>query len=420
MVSIQGTISLPGDKSISHRAALFSSFMPYNARFTNFNHNEDCNATLDCLKAMGIEWQTNGRELIVQGIHPLDWKPSPDALDARNSGTTARLISGILASLKFSSQLTGDASLSKRPMGRVIEPLHLMGARIASQNNHLPLIFHPVSDLTGIRYQLPVASAQVKSALLLAGLFSEGQTEVIESIPTRDHTERLLKLDVISNKDGSRSIFSSGNVVFDDISMEIPGDFSSAAFFISAALMLPGSELLINNVSLNPTRTAFLGVLRNMGAQIDVQVIRQNPEPMGHLFIKHNPLHNTTISADIVPNIIDEIPILSILATQCSGLLELHGARELRFKESDRIRAVVSNLTRLGIQIHEFDDGFALEGPQEFRGGTIETFDDHRIAMSFAIANLLAKREIILDNADCVAVSFPSFFELLSKITMNK
>ena len=420
MVNIQGTISLPGDKSISHRAALFSSFMPYKARFTNFNHNEDCNATLDCLESLGIAWQTDGQELVVQGIGIHDWKPPAYPLDARNSGTTARLLSGILAALKFSSQLTGDASLSKRPMGRVIEPLHLMGAHISSQNNHLPLVFHPVSNLTGIRYQLPIASAQVKSALLLAGLFSEGHTEVVETTPTRDHTERLLKLDVIQNKDGSRSIFSSGNVAFEDISMEIPGDFSSAAFFISAALMLPGSELLIKNVSLNPTRTAFLDVLKAMGAQIDVQVVRQNPEPVGNLFIKHSLLHNAPISADIVPNIIDEIPILSILATQASGLLKLHGARELRFKESDRIRAVVSNLNRLGIQIKEFDDGFAVEGPQEFHGGTIETFDDHRIAMSFAIANLLAKQEIILDNADCVAVSFPSFFELLSKITNKK
>lgn len=420
MVTIRGTLSLPGDKSISHRASLFASFMTYKARFTNFNPNEDCKATLQCLKAMGIQWQVNGGELIIQGINPGDWKLPLDVLDARNSGTTARLISGILAPLKFPSRLTGDASLRKRPMGRVIEPLRLMGAHIESHNNYLPMIFHPVSGMTGIRYQLPVASAQVKSALLLAGLFSEGQTEVIETIPTRDHTERLLKLQVIQNKDGSRSIFSSGNVNFEDISMEIPGDFSSAAFFISAALMLPGSELIINNVSLNPTRTAFLDVLRDMGADIDAQIIRHEPEPMGRLIIKYSPLRNTQISADIVPNIIDEIPILSILATQGTGLMELRGARELRFKESDRIRAIVDNLTRLGIQIHEFDDGFALEGPQRLRGGPIETFGDHRIAMSFAIANLLSAEEIRIDNPECVSISFPSFFELLSKITKKK
>jgi 3-phosphoshikimate 1-carboxyvinyltransferase len=417
MKTVRGEITLPGDKSISHRSALFSSFMPFKSRFTNFNFNEDCTATLNCLENMGINWNYDGKELLISGRPITQWVEPSKHLDAKNSGTTSRLISGILSNLHFPTTLTGDSSLSKRPMGRIIDPLRLMGANISAVDNHLPMKFSPSGNMRGIHYRLPVASAQVKSAVLLSGIFAEGETEVIENVQTRDHTERMLNLRKRKNEDGSNSIFSSSDINFRDISMKIPGDFSSAAFFIVAALISQNSDLFITNASLNPTRTGLLNVLREMGGSIEAEITNEYPEPVGRIHVKSQQLKNIEIQKEIIPNIIDEIPILSILATQSDGEFVIHSAEELRYKESDRIKTIVENLAALGIKVTEFTDGFSIQGPQKIKGGKVTTFNDHRIAMAFTIAGLSASGTIEIDNPKCASVSFPDFYDILRKIT---
>ena len=417
MKKIHGTVQLPGDKSISHRAALFAALRTGESEFLNFNFNNDCTATLRCLKQLGIQWRYDGHLLRVTGKSVAEWQVPLKPLDARNSGTTARLLSGILSGLSFKTTLTGDESLSQRPMERILKPLSQMGAVIESEDGFLPLRFSPVKNLNAIRYALPVASAQVKSSILLAGLNAAGETEVIENTPTRDHTERMLRLRQALNKDGTKSLFSSSTVQIPDLSMTIPGDFSSAAFFIVAALLLPGSELTIENVSLNPTRTGFLQVLKLMGADLTIEENSAFPEPAGTITVRHSALKNCVIPPELNANIIDEIPILAILASQAEGQLTLRNVKELRYKESDRIAMIVENLRAAGIPVEEFDDGFQLSGPVKFKRGRIETKGDHRIAMSFAIANLLTEEEIVLDDPDCTAVSFPSFWDILNDIT---
>ncbi len=417
MPKLSGEIVLPGDKSISHRAALFSAIREGVSKFENFNFNQDCLATIHCLKDLGVSIETKEHgKLQIHGKNLTDWQKPKNVLNAENSGTTARLLSALLANLNFHTRLIGDDSLSRRPMKRIIEPLTQMGAKIKSNDGYLPLEFEPVSGLRGITYQLPVASAQVKSAVLLAGLFAEGKTTVIENLTSRDHTERLLKLPVEFDNLGRKLISSWSGLPVPDISMKIPGDFSSAAFFMVGALLLPGSHVTIRNVSLNPTRTGFLKVLELMGAKVKINQIQQEPEPAGDISIGWQKLQNIEIPKELVPNIIDEIPILAILATRSEGTMILHHAQELRFKESDRIKAIVENLHRLGIHCEEFEDGFTINGPQQFKAGKIKTFGDHRIAMSFAIANLLSDEAIELDDPACVAVSFPGFFEILKKV----
>ncbi len=416
---IEGVLSFSGDKSISHRAALFAGIRRGISVFENFNPNKDCMATLFCLRSLGVEWQLEGHKLTVRGRHPNDWKKPDNHLDARNSGTTTRLLSGILATRAFESQIDGDISLRQRPMGRIIDPLTEMGAKIKSSDKKLPLHFYPAPKMKGINYRLPVASAQVKSCILLAGLFSDGPTRVIEKIPTRDHTERMLRLPLY-NRDGNRIIESSAKQIIPDLSMTIPGDISSASFFIAAALLLKGSALTIKNVSLNPTRSGILNILKQMGAPIEIEETNSFPEPSGNIFIKYSSLNNIRIQGAIIPNIIDEIPILALIATQSEGRFELRDAKELRFKESDRIRAIVDNLRQLGVNIDEYDDGFAINGPQKLKGGRIETHRDHRIAMTFAIAGLLTRSEIILDDDSCIGVSFPGFYDALKKVLTNE
>ncbi|APF19520.1 3-phosphoshikimate 1-carboxyvinyltransferase [Caldithrix abyssi] len=417
MPKLKGTVLLPGDKSISHRAALFSAIREGTSYFENFNFNRDCLATLACLRAVGVEIETKEDTSVrINGKDPGRWQKPDHPLNAENSGTTARLLSALLANLPFPTTLIGDASLSRRPMKRIIEPLTQMGADIRSNNGYLPLEFFPVSGLKGIDYELPVASAQVKSAVLMAGLFAEGATRVIETIPSRDHTERLLNLPVEIDARGRKIIRSRRGLPIPDISMKIPGDFSSAAFFITGALLLPGSELMIKNVSLNPTRTGFLEVLKQMGAQLEINLTQQEPEPAGEIVIRPQKLHNIEIPEELIPNIIDEIPILSILAARSEGTLVLRHASELRFKESDRIKAIVQNLRQIGVEVEEFEDGFQVCGPQSFKGGKITTFGDHRIAMSFAIADLLSDEPIEPDDPDCAAVSFPDFYHILKSV----
>jgi 3-phosphoshikimate 1-carboxyvinyltransferase len=419
MKKINGAIKLPGDKSISHRSALFSALRSGISEFTNFNYNEDCISTLNCLREMGIQWRRAENTLEIKGLDISLWRQPQNRLYAGNSGTTTRLMSGILSALPFESVIIGDSSLSSRPMNRVIHPLLQMNANIHSQGGFLPMTFLPAERLNGIQYPLPVASAQVKSAVLLAGLFAEGETEIIEFTQSRDHTERMLKLKTTENADGSKSIWSSRDVQISDMSMEIPGDISSAAFFIVAALMMKGSELMIENVSLNPSRTGILEVLKQMKANINIRQTREFPEPAGDLIVKYSQLENIEVPLNLTPNIIDEIPILAIAASQSAGKFILRGAKELRFKESDRIEAVVKNLREIGIEAQELKDGFIIDGPQQFNGGAIQTYKDHRIAMSFAIANLLCNETLTLDDPACVNVSFPDFWKILNTIVNN-
>ncbi len=416
MKKLKGEIYLPGDKSISHRSALFSSFNPEQSVFTNYNFNNDCTATLTAIKKFGVNCYAKKNQLIIEGKHLKEWHKSNSIVDAQNSGTTARLISGLFANLPFEINMTGDDSLKKRPMSRIIEPLTYMGAKIQSDNGHLPIKFFPVKKLNGILYKLPVASAQIKSAVLLAGLFADGQTEVVEYKISRDHTERLLQLHSVINEDGSKSIYSSRADQVQNLSMQIPGDFSSAAFYMCAALCLPGSEILFKNVSLNPTRIGLLNLIEQMGAKFEKKVTQVYPEPVGEIQINSSDLKNINIPLEMIPNIIDEIPILSVLATQSEGRFLLRGAKELRVKESDRIATIVSNFRNLGIEIEEYEDGFEFIGPQQIKGGRVETQHDHRIAMAFTIAQLLTEERIEIDDPECVAVSFPDFYKILNSI----
>jgi 3-phosphoshikimate 1-carboxyvinyltransferase len=417
-MKIKGEIQLPGDKSIAHRAALFSALGIHKATFENFPRSADCMATLACLQELGISLQLNQNQLQLQGADIFGLKEPQNILDAKNSGTAMRLLSGILAGQKFASRIAGDQHLNRRPMDRIITPLRQMGAVITANGDQFPpLQFETGSSFHGIEYALPVASAQVKSCVLLAGLHAEGDTKVIETIRTRDHTERMLDLNQEHLHDGKVRIHSNQDIEIKDLSMPIPGDFSSAAFFIVGTLLLPGSHCIIKNVSLNPTRTGLLTVLQSMGAQIDMVVTQEYPEPMGDLTVMYQKVHNITLEGDIIANIIDEIPILSILALGAEGRFTVRDAGELRVKETDRIRAVCGNLKTLGVTVEEYEDGFSLEGLQTLKGGTITTYDDHRIAMAFGIAALLSEESVKFDNADCVEVSFPDFWQILKKLT---
>lgn len=415
---LKGEIHLPGDKSIAHRAALFSSLGTQSAVFENYPASADCLATIGCLRDMGVQVKLEENRLQINGVDLFGLREPDRALDAKNSGTTMRLLSGILAAQKFASRLFGDQHLNRRPMGRIIKPLRQMGADLAAVDDQFPpLQFQPVDVLNGIDYELPVASAQVKSCILLAGLHAEGKTSVIEPVPTRDHTERMLHLRKERLNDGRIRIVSDRTVEIGDLSMRIPGDFSSAAFFIIGALLLPESLCVIKNVSLNPTRTGLLDILMRMGAQIEAHGIREFPEPAGDITVSYRKLQGISLEGNIIANIIDEIPILAILATGAEGRFSVRGAAELRVKETDRIRAVCQNLKMLGVEIEEYEDGFSLEGPQRMKGGRVTSFGDHRIAMAFGIAALASEAEIQIDNPDCVNVSFPGFWQMLKQLT---
>jgi 3-phosphoshikimate 1-carboxyvinyltransferase len=375
------------------------------------------------LQQLGVIIQEKSDAITVQG-RGLDGLQKPAAiLDAGNSGTTMRLLSGILATQHFHTTITGDASLRRRPMRRIIEPLAQMGAKIASQENGCaPLVIYG-GKLNGIHYQLPVASAQVKSCVLFAGLGAEGETVVEELIPTRDHSERLLRrmeasISVISNQYSviSHEIRIHGGPLY-GCELEIPGDFSSAAFFIAAALLLPKSELRIENVGVNPTRTAFLEVMREMGANIEIVNMRNEfYEPIADLIVRHQTLQSVKVFGKQIPLLIDEIPILAVMATQAEGETQIRGAQELRVKESDRLAALSKNLRAMGAPVEELPDGLVINGPTGLHGAEIDSLGDHRIAMAFAIAGLLADSPAIIHGAECADISFPGFFENVSRL----
>ena len=418
--TLRGEVQIPGDKSISHRYAMLGAMARGVTRITNFSASRDCQATLNCVGALGVEVKQSETTVEISSAGWDNFVQPDRVLDAENSGTTIRLLSSLLACQEFTSSIQGDTSLNRRPMGRIINPLSLMGAEIeAREGQYPPLTIHG-ARLQGIRYPLPVASAQVKSCVLLAGLTAREQTTVVELTPSRDHTERALpffgaRLERRHIEDGCE-ISVSGEADLRATSMDIPGDFSSAVYFILGAVLAPGSEVLLRNVGVNPTRTGFLTLLEESGAQIARSNCREaNGEPVCDLRIGSTDSVWERFPSEIrggwIPNLIDEIPALAVLAVRLKQGLVVRDAQELRKKESDRIQAVVSNLRQLGVEAEELPDGFVVPPNQRVRGGKVETLGDHRIAMAFALAALIADAPVELDQPECVDVSFPGFFD---------
>jgi 3-phosphoshikimate 1-carboxyvinyltransferase len=427
-LSLRGEIDLPGDKSISHRAAMLLAIAEGEARIHNFSASADCASTLSCLRLLGVKMESENSAVAVRGAGKHGLQKPPGDLDCGNSGTTMRLLSGILAGQNFESVLTGDESLQKRPMQRIIEPLKMMGARVEANDGRAPLGISGRRPLDAISYKPPVASAQLKSCVLLAGLFADGKTSIVEQTPTRDHTERMFRflgIDVESVTSAEGEVLSvRGGTELIARDINVPGDISAAAFFIVAAACLEGSEAVLKNVGLNPSRTAVLDALRNFGAEIEILNKREVcNEPVGDLVVRKTaaaPAASSNIlSGPAIANLIDEIPVLAIFGSQIEGGLEIRDARELRVKESDRILAVVENLRRMGAFVEEFPDGFKVERSY-LKGATIDSFGDHRIAMAFAIAGLFADGETIVEGAECAAVSFPRFFEVLDRAVIRQ
>lgn len=415
---LKGTVSIPGDKSISHRAVMFGSLAEGTTEITHFLKGADCLSTIACFRQMGISIEEKKDCILVhgKGLHGLSAPSS--MLDTGNSGTTTRLISGILSGQPFESVLNGDASIQKRPMGRIITPLSQMGANITSLkgNGCAPLKIAPAS-LKGIHYQSPVASAQVKSAILLAGLYADGITSVTEPALSRNHTELMLSAfgAKVSSEGTTASICSAPRLVGQKI--EVPGDISSAAYFIAAALMVPGSEVLIQNVGINPTRDGILRVCQEMGA--DITLLNQKEgsgEPSCDLLVKYSELKPASIGGDLIPTLIDEIPILAVLAAHAQGTTLIKDAQELKVKESNRIDTVVNALKAMGADVYATEDGMVIHGGTPLHGAVIDSFLDHRIAMSFAVAALCASGETTILGRECVDISYPDFYKDLASL----
>ena len=414
--SLRGTVSLPADKSVSHRAAMLSALGDGTSRIHNFPDSADPQSTLACMRALGATTsETTKGVLKVRGRGVDGLRPPSEPLDCGNSGTTMRLLSGILAGQKFGSVLTGDDSLQSRPMQRIADPLCAMEARVYLRDGHAPIrIRASKSGLQAIEYRLPVASAQVKSCVLLAGLYSNGTTTVIESTPARDHTERMLDLP-IENMGGERRIHVEGGMRIPAQTWHIPGDFSGAAFFLVAGTVVPDSKLTLSGVGLNPSRTALLDVLRGMGADIRVRNERtEGGEPMGDLVVRSADLSGVDVGGRLIPNLIDEIPVLAVAAACADGTTTIRDAEELRVKETDRLHAITENLRAMGANIDEQEDGLTIHGKgPNLLGTDVDSFDDHRIAMAMSVAGLVAHGTTTIHDADCARISFPDFWDEL-------
>lgn len=416
---LKGQIQVPGDKSISHRAIMLGSLAKGTTEITNFLQGADCLSSMACFQNMGIEISNQNNSVIVhgKGLHGLS-KPS-EMLDVGNSGTTTRLVSGILAAQPFTCSLNGDASIQKRPMKRIIEPLSQMGAHIESIRDNgcapLKIIGQP---LHGIHYHSKVASAQVKSCILFAGLYADGETSVTEPYVSRNHTELMLSYfgGNVRTEGTTATVLPEPELVGQKVI--VPGDISSAAYFIAAALIVPGSELLIQNVGINPTRDGILRVCKQMGA--DITLINENNvkgEPSADLLVRYSSLHGTEIGGELIPTLIDELPIIAVLASYAEGKTVIKDAQELKVKESNRIDVMVSNLSKMGVDIQATDDGMIIQGGKQLHGAVIDSNLDHRIAMSFAIAALQADGETEILGSECVTISYPGFYQDLQNIS---
>jgi 3-phosphoshikimate 1-carboxyvinyltransferase len=418
--SFKGDFSPPPDKSISHRAVIFSSLSKGKSIIKNFLRAEDPLRTINAFRTLGVNIKDTGDEIIIdgRGIHGL---MEPDSsIDCGNSGTTMRLLSGVLSGNPFFSVLTGDESLRQRPMSRVIIPLRQMGAEIIARcDDRYPPIAIRGKRLRAIQYTIPVASAQVKSAILLAGLYAEGETEVIEPLKSRDHTERMLPAFGAEIKIEDFHIKIQGGTELLGLEMYVPGDFSSAAFFIAGTLLIRDSEILIKGVGINPTRTGLLSVLQEMGADIRISNIKEvSGEPIADIYCKGDrELKSIHITKERIPSLIDEFPILCVVATQGTGITTIRGAEELRVKESDRIKTISTELRKMGAEIEEFEDGLNITGGRGLKGAVIESHKDHRIAMAMAIAAIIADGTTTINDVSSVSISFPGFFDILKRLT---
>jgi 3-phosphoshikimate 1-carboxyvinyltransferase len=420
--SISGVIEPPGDKSISHRCAILAALAKGRSEISHYSAAADCQSTLDCLVRLGVEVERTGRNgggrLLITGAGIDGLRAPRRSLDAGNSGTTMRLLTGVLAGQHFDSTLSGDSSLRRRPMRRVIEPLERMGAHIqAREANFAPLDIKG-SALEPIQYKLPVPSAQVKSAVLLAGLFAGGTTSVEEPVSTRDHTEVALQGFGADVRRMGRVVSVSGRPGLEARQVVVPGDLSSAVFFLAAALVLPGSTLVIQNVGLNPTRSAVLDVLGGWGAPVNIVALRgESGELIGDVSVRHADLSGGTLSGELIAQLIDELPMLAALGPYTEKGVEIRDAAELRVKESDRIAVLADNLRRMGAQVEERPDGLRIEGrgAGRLRGAEIDPSGDHRMAMAFAVAALGAADASVIRDSNCVAISYPDFFEVLGR-----
>ena len=409
---LKGEITVPGDKSISHRGIMLGALANGTTSITNFLKGADCLSTISCFQKMGIEIEETENEILVhgKGLHGLS--APKEILDAGNSGTTTRLISGILAGQNFSCDLTGDTSIQKRPMKRIMTPLSMMGADITSVHNNGCAPLHiKGAPLKGISYQSPVASAQEKSCVLFAGLYADGKTSVTEPFLSRNHSELMLSSFGASVQTCGTTATIEPEPVLTAQKVEVPGDISSAAFFIAAGLLIPGSELLIKNVGINPTRDGILRVCRQMGANLELLNTRtQCGEPVADILVKHSELNGTVIEGDLIPTLIDELPVIAVMAACANGETIIRNAEELKVKESNRLEIIVHHLSEMGCDITGTEDGMIIRGGKPLHGAVLDSHLDHRIAMSFAVAGLVADGETEITNADCVNISYPGFY----------
>ena len=417
--NISGSLRLPGDKSISHRYAMLAAIAEGKTRLDNFSTGADCASTLGCVKALGVEVERSENTIVIHGQgSKLRTPTSP--LDCGNSGSTMRMLSGILAGQEFTSELTGDESLSRRPMARIIAPLEMMGAKITAQSGGRPPLWVNGGNLKAIRYDMPVASAQVKSCLLFAGLFATGETVVVEPMRTRDHSELALRAFGAELKQQGNEARIAGAQKLRAIEAAIPGDISSAAFFLCAAGLFPESQLAIEDLSMNPTRARLLDILILMGIGISVtQLEEQHGELRGTVKVEGRALKGITIAGADAAALIDEIPVLAAIAPYTAGGVEIRDARELRVKESDRIAAIAANLRAMGAQVEEREDGLKIPGGQKLRGAEIDSLGDHRIAMAFAVAALRAEGKTQIRGADAAVISYPGFFDALESVVQR-
>jgi 3-phosphoshikimate 1-carboxyvinyltransferase len=413
--NVRGSVSLPGDKSISHRYAMLAAIAEGPSRLENYSTGADCASTLGCLRSLGVKWERKDgvdNTIEVQGSG-LSLTAPKEALDCGNSGSTIRMLSGIVAGQKFSSEMAGDESLSRRPMERVITPLTAMGAEIISQNGRPPLHIRG-GNLKGIGYQMPVASAQVKTCLLFAGLLADGETRIEEPLRTRDHGEVALRAFGASLERKGNEVRIRGSQRLRGIQARVPGDLSSAAFFLCAAALFPGSQLTIANLLMNPTRARLLDILMQMGLRISVTQLEElHGELVGTLQVEGGRLKGATITGADTAALIDEIPVLAAIAPYTEQGIEVRDAKELRVKESDRIASIAINLRAMGAEVEEREDGLKISGGQSLHGAELESFGDHRIAMAFSIAALRAQGETLIHGSQCAAISYPEFFSAL-------
>lgn len=409
-----GQIKVPGDKSISHRAVMLGSLANGVTEISGFLKGADCLSTIDCFRKMGIDIDINGENVTVHGNGLRGLKKPDEMLYTGNSGTTTRLLCGILAGQNFDTSITGDASIQKRPMGRVVQPLSMMGAKI--ENEYCPL-YITGTKLHGIDYKMPVASAQVKTAIILAGLYADGETVIHEIEKSRDHTELMLSAMGADLTVDNLDITVKPTNDLTAVNVDVPGDISSAAFFLVLGAIMPNSQITVTNVGINPTRTGIIDVLKDMGADITLENVHTSAgETVANITVRSSSLKGTTVGGDIIPRLIDELPIIAVAAVFAYGQTVIKDAQELKVKETNRIRAVVDEFNKCGIDITETDDGMIINGGKSIHGADFKTYGDHRMAMSLTVLAQLADGESTLDDSDCACVSYPTFFDDFYKL----